>query len=55
MRRYIYPLFITLLIIVLLVMGYYVKVQLDAVPAWDGTFTCEPGSTYTTAECNNQQ
>lgn len=43
----------SIMLIVLVMLGYYVKVQLDAVPAWDGVYTCNPGSIYTTKECNN--
>lgn len=39
------------LLTALLAVGVTLVSEAASKPAWDGTFQCRPGETYTTAEC----
>lgn len=43
------PLFAGIALLILLLSHIYNEAA--SKPAWDGTFECRPGETYTTAEC----
>lgn len=42
--------YVTLMILAVLALGLLFQRAMDK-PAWDGTFECRPGETYTTKEC----
>lgn len=41
-----------LLILVMILAFVYLYQEASKVPAWDGTFECRSGETYTTKECS---
>lgn len=51
-RKHIEVIIMIISVLMLAAVGLHViKAQLDATPAWDGVYSCNPGSTYTTKEC----
>lgn len=39
------------MVCVLAILIFVLYLQATSKPAWDGTYRCDPGGTYTTEEC----